>query len=82
MMVQFPVSLGLMALGLILVAFVAAIQPDAPWHVFPGVLGIGFVVLVGPFTIYWGLAQSVPMSWAAYRWLRKFFRERNLLNEG
>ncbi len=71
LMLQYPVSLAMLLLMMGGTGIVMALQPDAPWHIFPATVGVGFLVTVAPFTIYWGLAQSFPIMCAAFRWLRR-----------
>lgn len=70
---QYPVSLAMLLVVLVIAGIVVALQPEAPWHRLPATVGVGFLVTVAPFTLYWGLAQSFPIVWAAFRWLRGCF---------
>lgn len=75
--VQFSLGVMLLMLPPVVTGFLAAVQREAPWHTFPAVVAIGFAVIVAPFTVYWGIAQSVPVSWAVFRWIRGLFKGKD-----
>lgn len=75
--IQFSLALAMLLLLLVVAGLCTAVQRDAPWHAFPVVVGIGFPVMVAPFTVYWGIAQSLPVSWAVFRWVLGFFRGKD-----
>ncbi|RYD20634.1 MAG: hypothetical protein EOP88_14310 [Verrucomicrobiaceae bacterium] len=75
--IQFALALAMLLLVLMIAGLFTALQDDAPWHAFPAVVGIGFPVLVAPFTVYWGITQSLTVSWAVIRWVFRFFKGKD-----
>jgi hypothetical protein len=75
--IQFSLAIALLLGVLVIAGLCTAMQQDAPWHAFPVVVGIGFAVLVAPFTVYWGVTQSLPVTWAVIRWVCSFFKGKN-----